>query len=285
MIAFAKRYFGQDSLSWFHKSYILDWVFVSLLWLISYFISYWPVYEREFSLTDKTIALSHKENQVGSGFNFTAALFVPLLLVVVVGFKNRSIVDLHHGTLALLAGRGLARMITEYFKHRVGRLRPDFLARCKWDEVAELCAGKKSSILDGRMSFPSGHSSTAFAGMIFLTLWIAGQTAAICLSAGPSVRWMPSRLAALALTLAPISWATHVAFTRIEDHRHHMEDVIVGSLIGTFSAAICYLLFWPSPFHISSFNSSGRTEARYLYISTAQSRGTYELTTTNDDVV
>lgn len=81
MIAFAKRYFGQDSLSWFHKSYILDWyviipaiivsaanfksnrVFVSLLWLISYFISYWPVYEREFSLTDKTIALSHKENQ------------------------------------------------------------------------------------------------------------------------------------------------------------------------------------------------------------------------------
>lgn len=43
--------------------------------------------------------------RVGSGFNFTAALFVPLLLVVVVGFKNRSIVELHHGTLALLAGR------------------------------------------------------------------------------------------------------------------------------------------------------------------------------------
>jgi membrane-associated phospholipid phosphatase len=64
-----------------------------------------------------------------------------------------------------------------------------------------------------------------------------------------------------------------------------MEDVIAGSLIGTFSAAICYLLFWPSPFHTDSFNSSGRTEARYLYISPALSRGTYELTATNDNVV
>jgi diacylglycerol diphosphate phosphatase/phosphatidate phosphatase len=64
-----------------------------------------------------------------------------------------------------------------------------------------------------------------------------------------------------------------------------MEDVIAGSLIGTFSAAICYLSFWPNPFRTSSFNSSGRTEARYLYISAAHSRGAYELTATNDNVV
>jgi diacylglycerol diphosphate phosphatase/phosphatidate phosphatase len=62
------------------------------------------------------------------------------------------------GTTHYLIHRGLTRLITEYFKHRVGkgrfgsiflpfsdtaqgRLRPDFLARCKWDKVTELCAG------------------------------------------------------------------------------------------------------------------------------------------------
>lgn len=40
-----------------------DRFFVGLLWVLSYFISLWPVYEREFSLTDKTISHPHKSNQ------------------------------------------------------------------------------------------------------------------------------------------------------------------------------------------------------------------------------
>ncbi|KAF9454299.1 lipid phosphate phosphatase 1 [Macrolepiota fuliginosa MF-IS2] len=273
-----KRYFGQDSLDWFHRSYFLDWFFVGLLWFLSYLASFWPVFERDFSLEDSLISHPHKQSQIGSALNFGIALYIPLLFLSIVGIKKRSFVSIHHGTLALLAGRGLARLITEYLKHRVGRLRPDFLARCKWDEVAKHCAGNKSAIEDGRKSFPSGHSSTAFAGMVFLTLWIAGQTTVLCPSVTPSVKWLPTRMGTFILTLLPLFWAVHVAVTRVEDYRHHKEDVIVGSLIGILSATVCYLLFWPSP-----FTSSGTTEPRDLYGTRPQLRRTYELTEVDDD--
>lgn len=77
---------------------------------------------------------------------------------------------------------------------------------------------KASTILKGRQSFPSGHSSTAFAGMVFLSLWTAGQTAALCPSVIPSVKWLPSRMATFLLTLVPLFWAIHVAVTRVEDY-------------------------------------------------------------------
>jgi hypothetical protein len=54
--------------------------------------------------------------------------------------------------------------------------------------------------------------------MVFLSLWVAGQTAALCPTATPSVKWLPSRLAAFVVTLVPIFWAIHVAITRIEDY-------------------------------------------------------------------
>lgn len=105
------------------------------------------------------------------------------------------------------------------------------------------------------------------------------------------------------LTLLPLFWAVHVAVTRVEDYvsglstvalrihlrpslnyqRHHKEDVVVGSLIGILSATVCYLAFWPSPLHSTSFVSSSTTEPRNLYNSGLQPRRTYELTQMDED--
>lgn len=142
-------------------------------------------------------------------------------------------------------------------------------------------------ILDGRKSFPSGHSSTAFAGMLFLSLWIAGQTAAWCFSIPKSPHSLrSSRMLSFSLTLLPIFWAAHVAVTRIQDYvsahtiatslpfsmltsrqRHHKEDVIVGSLLGCMSALLSYLLFWPNPLSQASYELQVYGEPRLLYIS------------------
>lgn len=77
-----RRYFGHDSLDWFHRSYLLDWYgltsvvlkacdaniqsrfFVGLLWFLSYMISLWPVFERTFSLEDDLISHPHKPSQL-----------------------------------------------------------------------------------------------------------------------------------------------------------------------------------------------------------------------------
>ncbi len=120
-------------------------------------------------------------------------------------------------------------------RYPTGRLRPDFLDRCKWDKTLKACAGYVSSlsqghgtddlcrkveaVIDGRRSFPSGHSSTAFAGMTFLSLWLAGITGAWCLSQPvPGGSFLGSKLARLTLSLLPLAFATWVAVSRVEDY-------------------------------------------------------------------
>ena len=111
--------------------------------------------------------------------------------------------------------------------------------------------------------------------MTFVSLFLAGKTAALCFSITPSCGpLLRSRLVRLCIVLAPFVFSTWVAVTRIEDYvgrspdcpfqrwtdytlekRHHKEDVIVGGLIGIFSGTICYLLYWPNPFTASSFSA------------------------------
>ncbi|KAI0831806.1 lipid phosphate phosphatase 1 [Trametes gibbosa] len=218
------------------------------MWVAAHFIKAAHPYERDFSTKDALISHKHRHNQISGNLNWFVAFLVPLLITVAVGVIRRSGIDVHHGVLGLYTTGALTTLITEILKNRVGRLRPDFLDRCKWDKELKACAGKLETVIDGRRSFPSGHSSTAFAGMTFLSLWIAGATGAWRLTESTPSGFRGSKIARLSLSLAPLLFATWVAVSRVEDYRHHKEDVIVGSLIGAGSAIICYLIYWPNPF-------------------------------------
>ncbi|KAF9466117.1 lipid phosphate phosphatase 1 [Collybia nuda] len=249
-----QRYFGDHALDWADRSYLIDWIVIVLIWMLAWITSLSPVFERTFDLKDPIIDYPHGKDQISSTLNHNIAFWFPILILVLVGGIRRSLIEIHHGLIALCAGRGLARLVTVLMKHRVGRLRPDFLARCKWDKVLNACTGDPKLILDGRKSFPSGHSSTAFSGMTFLALWLAGNTAAWCFDqTKPAGSVRSSRLGCLFLTLLPLSWAAFVAISRMEDYKHHKEDIIVGSVIGIISATISYLLFWPNPCSTRSF--------------------------------
>lgn len=119
-----------------------------------------------------------------------------------------------------------------------GRLRPDFLSRCQWDASQHICTGyvlrlfsTKSPftqhrdtklVIDGRQSFPSGHSSTAFVAMSFVSLFLAGKTAALCFGITPPCGpFLRSRFVRLCLVLLPLAFAAWVAITRIEDYVSH----------------------------------------------------------------
>ncbi|KAJ7224159.1 lipid phosphate phosphatase 1 [Mycena pura] len=261
-----KRAFGNDALDWLDRSYLTDWVVVAAFWLLSELADQLTVFERDFYPTDPIINHPHKKSQIGGTLNHFIALLVPGAIVAVISLYHLSFVALHHGILALLAGRGLTRLFTTVLKNKVGRLRPDFLARCKWDDIKKHCNGKKADILDGRRSFPSGHSSAVFAGMTFLSFWLAGQTAAWCFHTPlPAASLRSSRLGRFTLTLLPLWWAMFVAVTRLEDYRHHKEDVIAGGLIGFLCAVVCYLAFWPSPFTARSFTSYAYGQPRLAY--------------------
>ena len=73
--------------------------------------------------------------------------------------------------------------------------------------------------MDGRRSFPSGHSSTIFSGMTFLSLFLAGATGAWLLSqAAPGRSMSSSRITRLCITLSPLAFAVWVAVSRVEDY-------------------------------------------------------------------
>ncbi|KAI0769202.1 lipid phosphate phosphatase 1 [Irpex lacteus] len=249
--------FGNDALSWFDRSYAFDWGIATLAWTISLWIKHLPPYERDFDVDDPLINHKHRPNQISGNTNMMMALGLPIIVVIISGTLMSSAMHMHHGLLSLYSGSGFTALITEGLKNRVGRLRPDFLHRCKWKDSLAACSGKLEKVLDGRRSFPSGHSSEVFAGMTFLSLFLAGITGAWLFGQSfPGRTFSSSRLARLFMTLSPIAWAVWVAVSRVEDYRHHKEDVIVGSLLGIFTAGTCYLIYWPNPFVAQDYSAA-----------------------------
>jgi diacylglycerol diphosphate phosphatase/phosphatidate phosphatase len=125
----------------------------------------------------------------------------------------------------------------------VGRPRPDLIARCIPRPGAvdrpvfglstvEVCTStNKLRLDDGFKSFPSGHSSLSFAGLGFLTLYLAGKMHLWDPYGHRNRAWF---------ALCPLLLAAMVAISRTEDNRHHWQDVLVGSALG-FTICECDL--------------------------------------------
>jgi diacylglycerol diphosphate phosphatase/phosphatidate phosphatase len=149
--------------------------------------------------------------------------------------------DVIAGFLAVTLAYSLNGLVTTYFKAIVGRPRPDFFFRCfpdgKGDDYTG-CVGNKRKYLDGRKSFPSGHSSFSFACMGFMSLYIARK---VNLFQGTKKghSWQ------LCVVLLPILIAATVAVSRTCDYHHHYEDVIAGSLIGAVISYLAFSLYFP----------------------------------------
>jgi undecaprenyl-diphosphatase len=70
------------------------------------------------------------------------------------------------------------------------------------------------------LSFPSGHSTTAFALAVLLTAFLAPK-------------WR----------IVPITWATIVAIARLYYGEHNVLDVVTGAALGTAFATVLWFVF------------------------------------------
>ncbi|XP_026272909.1 phospholipid phosphatase 5 [Frankliniella occidentalis] len=169
------------------------------------------------------------------------SLGIPTAVILCVSFAKRKQSDALQGFLACSLGCVLNALLTNIIKVIVGRPRPDFFWRCYPDGVVSSnlsCTGDMNVVQEGRKSFPSGHSSWAFAGLGFLALYIAGKLHTFSRE-GKAHAWK------LVAPLAPLCSALMIALSRTCDYHHHWQDVACGSALGLFCAYISYCHYYP----------------------------------------
>lgn len=141
----------------------------------------------------------------------------PVIVGVVFLIWNLNAVWNRRNGLFILLSQGLTCIITQALKFVFAHPRPATYFESMGAELPDTVPGVH--LRRAMNSFPSGHTSSAFA--LF-----------ICLALITPRKWAPVWVAS--------GWA--VAYSRIYLSQHFLEDILLGSLIGVISSCIIYML-------------------------------------------
>lgn len=224
-------------ISWWNNMYLVDWGVSAALAGGGLGLMFVPPSVRPFQADDPSLGLEHREDTIHEGLAFGLSAGIPLLTFGLAQIWLKSGHDFHHATLGLTEAMSFTFFATNLLKVTVGRLRPDFLSRCQPNGDGQ-CTGEDSKVRRGRRSFPSGHTSIAFAGGVYLSLYLWGRLHNVKTAGG---FWK------VPIILAPIVGSTLMGVSRILDNRHHWEDVLVGGLLGAGFAILAYHINFPAP--------------------------------------
>lgn len=246
---------GNDSGLWetskrfYHRSYAGDYLGVALLVAAYILIKlFGQPFHSQFRLDDPRLQHPHAEvERVDVTWLLIYALLVPLVLLILWAAVTRpSTHKIHITILGLIISILLATFITDILKDAIGRPRPDLIARCQPAKgtpgnklvSVEVCTETAHHTLhDGWRSYPSGHSSLAFAGLGWISLVLASQLHVL--------RPRASLMVVLSC-LAPLLGAALIAVSRLEDYRHDVFDVVSGSILGFMVTYFNWRRYYPS---------------------------------------
>lgn len=99
-----------------------------------------------------------------------------------------------------------------------------------------ICTGDEDEIDDSLESFPSGHSTAAFAGFVYLYLYLNAKLK-VWSNYHPAY-WK------LIVTYMPILGATLIAGALTIDEYHNWYDVVAGAVIGSVMALSAYRMVY-----------------------------------------
>ncbi|PUZ59962.1 hypothetical protein GQ55_4G084900 [Panicum hallii var. hallii] len=229
------------------RLHLLDWVVLAVLVALDGALNAIEPFHR-FVGEDMVADLRYplKDNTVPVWAVPVLAVFAPMAIVAGIYVRRRNVYDLHHAILGLLFSVLITAILTDAIKDGVGRPRPNFFWRCfpdglpRYDNVTRevICHGDPGVIKEGYKSFPSGHTSWSFAGLGFLSWYLAGKIKAFDRG---------GHVAKLCIVAMPLLLAAMVAVSRVDDYWHHWQDVFTAGVLGLVVASFCYLQFFPPP--------------------------------------
>ncbi|GAA96449.1 uncharacterized protein L969DRAFT_103395 [Mixia osmundae IAM 14324] len=232
-------------------SYLPDWLLTIVLWIVFYLIDNAHGYFREFDLTDGSIQHTYAVHErVPVWALAIIGAIAPLVIMAAISLGLiGSFWDFHNAVLGLVLSLALSTTVTDTIKITVGRPRPDLIDRCQpmagaanaspyGLATSAICTQTDFHTLrDGFRSFPSGHSSFAFAGLGFLALYLGGKLHISDRQGFTAKTW---------ICVVPLLAAALVAVSRTMDYRHHSTDVIAGAILGYITAWVSYRQYYPA---------------------------------------
>jgi diacylglycerol diphosphate phosphatase/phosphatidate phosphatase len=196
------------------------------------------------------------------------AFFIPFIVFLIVQIRARSFWDVNNATIGLLYSLIIAAVFQVFIKWLIGGLRPHFLAVCKpvipnglgvgaanngidggvngniangYRQIMfdrSICTGDQNQINDSLESMPSGHTTAAFAGFVFLSLYLNAKLKVFS-------NYHPAMWKLIA-TVAPLLGACLIGGALTIDEYHNWYDILAGAVIGTLMAFCSYRMLYAS---------------------------------------
>lgn len=107
-----------------------------------------------------------------------------------------------------------------------------------------ICTGDEKEINDSLESFPSGHTTAAFAGFVYLSLYLNAKLKV-------AANYHPA-LWKLVAVMAPLLGATLIGGALTIDEFHNWYDVLAGAIIGTLMAFTSYRMGKRPTYYLTS---------------------------------
>jgi len=197
----------------------------------------------------------------------------PILCILAVWIIQRkqqgSRRELYHVLFAFCFAMVTTLIITEFSKRVTGRPRPNFVQLSGYTTSGTFTASA-SRVGNAYRSFPSGHTSTAFSGLGFLSIYLFRLTFPLKhVSRDTAAAFHSNQAWKTVLCIAPLFLATWIGLTRIVDYFHSFDDVAVGALLGFGIAVLFFELhvnwLWTSihPTASSALTNNGAAGRRW----------------------
>ncbi|GME56302.1 Phosphatidic acid phosphatase type 2/haloperoxidase [Neofusicoccum parvum] len=201
------------------------------------------------------------------------AALIPIAVFLIMQIRIRSFWDVNNATIGLLYSLISAAVFQVFLKWLIGGLRPHFLDVCKpavplqgvnsgnglrgimYDRT--ICTGDPDQIDDSLESFPSGHTTAAFGGFVFLSLYLNAKLKL-------TSNYHPAFWKLIAV-MAPLLGATLIGGALTIDEFHNWYDVLAGAIIGTLMAFTSYRMVYASVWDFRFNHIPLRREVPFTY--------------------